>query len=174
MIIKDKKFVKLIDNEQIGQSIRRLARKINKDYKERNPLFIVVLNGAFMFAGDLMKEVKSKVRISFIKVSSYDAMESTGNIKQLIGLNENIFQQDVVIVEDIIDSGQTAKKVTDELQTLGARSVSIVTLLRKNKEIHTKLPVDYVGFDIENRFVVGYGLDYDGLGRNLKHIYALK
>ena len=174
MIIKDKKFVKLIENEQIGQSIRRLAKRINKDYKERNPLFIVVLNGAFMFAGDLMKEVRSNVRISFIKVSSYDAMENTGNIKQLIGLNENIFQQDVVIVEDIIDSGQTAKKITDELQTLGARSVSIVTLLRKNKEIHTTLPVDYVGFDIENKFVVGYGLDYDGLGRNLKHIYALK
>ena len=174
MIIKDRKFTKLIDYEQIAAGVKKVARQINKDYKDRKPLFIVVLNGAFMYAGDLMKELRVDARLSFIKLTSYQAMESTGNVKQLIGLNENVFKQDVVIVEDIIDSGRTVKKVIEELQDLGANSVHITALLRKNREIHNDLPADYVAFDIEDRFVVGYGLDYDGAGRNLKHIYVLK
>ena len=174
MIIHDKKFIKLIDNDQITKGIRRLGRKLKTDYKDRNPLFIVVLNGAFMFAADLVKELRHDIRISFIKLSSYQAMERTGNVKQLIGLNDNVFRQDVVIIEDIIDSGRTARKILSELNELGASSVSIATLLRKHKDSHDDLPLEYVGFDIEDRFVVGYGLDYDGAGRNLKHIYALK
>jgi hypoxanthine phosphoribosyltransferase len=169
MILNDRKFSKLISSEQIKDAMERLGESIRKDYKNRNPLFIVILNGAFMFAADLMKELDPHVRITFVKLSSYEALESSGNVKQLIGLNENIFGEDVIIV----DSGRTARKIIGELRELGAASISIATLLQKHRKMHNDLPVSYVGFNIDEEFVVGYGLDYKGSGRNLKHIYAL-
>jgi hypoxanthine phosphoribosyltransferase len=174
MIIRDKNFIKYLDQEDIQKTIRRLGRGINQDYKEKEPLLLAVLNGSFIFAADLIRELKNNVRISFVKVASYHEMESTGNIKQLIGLNENIFNQDVLIIEDIIDSGQTIGKMIEMIEGLGARSIEIVSLLRKPKNNEFYDRIRYVGFDIPDKFVIGYGLDYEGRGRNLKHIYQLK
>lgn len=174
MIVKDKEFVKFISKEDLAKKIEDLAGQINKEYKEKKPLFIAILNGSFMFAADLMKEINIESEISFVKVASYEEMESTGNVKQLIGLNENIFNKDVIIIEDIIDTGRTIVKILDEFKSLGANTVEVVSLLLKPKSADVKDRLKYIGFEIEDKFVVGYGLDYDGLGRNLKDIYQLK
>jgi len=174
MIVKDKEFVKYISSEELTQKIKALADGINKEYKEKKPLFVAILNGSFMFAADLMKEIEIESEISFVKVASYEEMESTGNVKQLIGLNENIFSKDVIIIEDIIDTGRTIVKILEEFKSLGASSVEVVTLLQKPKSAEVKDQLKYIGFEIPDKFVVGYGLDYDGLGRNLKDIYQLK
>ncbi len=174
MIVKDKEFVKYIPSEELTQKIKALADSINKEYKDKKPLFIAILNGSFMFAADLMKEIDIESEISFVKVASYEEMESTGNVKQLIGLNENIFNKDVIIIEDIIDTGRTIVKILDEFKSLGASSVEVVSLLQKPKSAEVKDQLKYIGFEIPDKFVVGYGLDYDGLGRNLKDIYQLK
>ncbi|MEJ2003474.1 MAG: hypoxanthine phosphoribosyltransferase [Cyclobacteriaceae bacterium] len=163
----------MISCDRIINEIKRLSQEISADYREQTPLILVVLNGAFMFAADLAKELELEARISFIKVSSYEAMRSTGEVKELIGLNEHIAGEDIILIEDIVDSGKTVRKIIADLDNLGAASVSIATLLRKDSRAHEDLPVKYVGFDIEDRFVVGYGLDFDGIGRNLKHIYVL-
>ena len=149
-----------------------MARQINKDYKGKDPLFVVVLNGAFMFASDLLKDISGNARVSFIKLSSYSAMKSTGNVKQLIGLNENLFNQDIIILEDIIDTGTTIRQLLKEMETLGAASVQLATLLVKNRNEPLNFDIEYVAFEIEDEFVVGYGMDYDGIGRNLKHVYV--
>ncbi len=174
MVIKEKRFVKYIKQEDIDKKVKSMARKINADYKEKTPLFIAILNGSFIFAADIFKEIKIDCRISFVKVASYEEMESTGNVKQLIGLNENIFQKDVIILEYIIDTGKTITKIYDEFLSLGAASVEIVSLLQKPTALKAPINVKYVGFDIPDKFVLGYGLDYDGLGRNTKDIYQLK
>ena len=174
MVIKEKTFVKYISKEDIDKKVKSLARKINTDYKGRRPLFIAILNGSFIFAADLMKEIKIDCEISFVKVASYEDMESSGNVKQLIGLNENIFKKDVVILEDIIDTGKTINKIQEEFHSLGANSVEVITLLRKPKSNDINFEITYVGFEIPDKFVVGYGLDYDGLGRNSKDIFQLK
>lgn len=174
MIVKDKEFVKYISSEELTQKIKALAAGINKEYKDKKPLFVAILNGSFMFAADLMKEIDIESEISFVKVASYEEMESTGNVKQLIGLNENIFNKDVIIIEDIIDTGRTIVKILEEFKSLGASSVEVVTLLQKPKSAEVKDQLKYIGFEIPDKFVVGYGLDYDGLGRNLKDIYQLK
>lgn len=174
MIIKDKAFEMYISQQQLAEKTKALATRINADYKDKRPLFIAILNGSFMFAADLMKEIQIESEISFVKVASYEEMESTGNVKQLIGLNENIFNKDVVIIEDIIDTGRTIVKILDEFRSLGASSVEVVSLLQKPKSSEVKEQLKYVGFEIPDKFVVGYGLDYDGLGRNLKDIYQLK
>lgn len=173
MVVNDKKFVKYLDQEEIHKAVKRLGRKINGDYKDREPLLLAILNGSFIFAADLIRELKTNARISFVKVASYHEMESTGNVKQLIGLNENIYNQDVIILEDIVDSGQTILKMIELIEGLGARTIEIVSLLRKPKNQLLTERVKYVGFDIPDKFVIGYGLDYEGRGRNLKHIYQL-
>jgi len=174
MVLKDKHFTKYISADDIEKKIKSLARKINKEYQEKCPLFIAILNGSFMFAADLMKEIKIDSEISFVKVASYEEMESSGNVKQLIGLNENIFQKDVIIIEDIVDTGRTMTKILDEFESLGARTVEVVSLLQKPKSTQMSDRLKYIGFEIPDKFVVGYGLDYDGLGRNLKDIYKVK
>ena len=173
IVINNRKFSGLINNERIINEIGRLAQEITTDYKDRNPLFVVILNGAFMFAADLLKELEMEMRITFIRVASYEAMESTGSVKDLLGLAENISGEDIILVEDIIDSGLTVRKVISDMKEMGAASVSVATLLHKEDRVHSDLPIDYIGFTIDDRFVVGYGLDLDGIGRNLKHIYAL-
>lgn len=174
MVIKDKEFEKFISSGEITNQIKSLASRINSDYDTKKPLFIAILNGSFMFAADLMKEITIPCEISFVKVASYSEMESSGNVKQLIGLNENIFKKDVVIIEDIIDTGKTISKIIEEFRSLGASSTEVVTLLQKPETNTMSEKLKYIGFNIPKKFVVGYGLDYDGLGRNLKDIYQLK
>lgn len=174
MKIHDKEFVKYIDNQKIGQRLSKIASEINEDYKGRNPLFIAILNGSFMVAGDLMKKIDLECEISFVKVSSYTDMESTGDVKKLIGLNENIFNRDVILIEDIVDSGRTIHKMLEEFKALGAKSMEIAALLHKPDSTKVDISVKYCGFEIPELFVVGYGLDYNGFGRNLEDIYQLK
>ena len=174
MKIKDKSFKILITEEEIQARVAQLAKAINKDYKDKSPLFIGILNGCFMFVADVMKHVKLPVKVSFIKLASSTEMVSSGAIKELIGLNENIFNKDVIILEDIIDSGNTIASVVEQFKDRGAASVAVATLLLKPKALKTEVDIKYIGFEIGNEFVVGYGLDYDGLGRNTKDIYQLK
>ena len=174
MKIKDKSFKILLKEEDLQARISQMAKQINKDFKDREPLFIGILNGCFMFTSDIMKDIKLTAKISFVKLASYTDMVSSGSVKQLIGLNENIFKKDVIILEDIIDSGNTIASVMEEFKERGAASVTVATLLLKPKALKTEIEIKYVGFEISNEFVVGYGLDYDGLGRNTRDIYQLK
>lgn len=173
MKIKDKEFSKYIEKEDIQQRIHILAQQINQDYEGKKPLFIAVLNGSFMFASDLMKNVSNEAEISFIKLNSYHKTHSTGKVKELIGLDENIFGRNLIIIEDIVDTGGTIRHLLDELLELGPKSIEIATLLHKPDATVENLVLKYVGFTIPNKFVVGYGLDYDGQGRNLTDLYSL-
>ncbi len=174
MKIHDKEFTKFISYDKINARIQKIAIQINKDYKEKTPLFIAILNGSFMFAADLMKKVSIPSEISFVRVASYEDMQSSGDIKKLIGLSENIFNREVIVIEDIIDSGLTMSKMLEEFTSLGAKNVTIASLLTKPGNMKTDIAVKYLGFEIPDKFVVGYGLDYNGFGRNLKDIYQLK
>ena len=171
MKIKDLEFEMLIPEQEIKQKISVLAEGVNIDYADKTPVFLPILNGSFMFSADLLKAISIPCRISFVKISSYSGTSSTGQIKTLIGLEESLFNQDIIIVEDIVDTGLTLQKLIEELKSLGTKSVEVISLLRKRPAREKEIPVKYVGFEIENEFVVGYGLDYDGLGRNLVDIY---
>jgi len=171
MQIKDLKFNKFISKTKVQEQVKVLAEQINIDYKDKSPVFLPILNGSFMFAADLIKQVEGHCKVSFVKVSSYAGMASSGQLKTLIGLEESLFNQDILIVEDIVDTGLTLQKIVDELRALGTRSVEVVALLRKQPAREKMIEVKYVGFEIENEFVLGYGLDYDGYGRNLRDIY---
>lgn len=172
--IKDKEFDLFISASQIQERILTVASKINEDYADTQPLFICVLNGAFMFASDLIKKMDFFPEISFVKVSSYSGLHTTGAVKNLIGLNEDINGRDIILIEDIIDSGLTMKYLLEELNDRHAKSIRMATLLFKPDAFKGNYPVDYIGFKIPNEFVVGYGMDYDGFGRNLPDIYHLK
>lgn len=172
--IKDKEFDLFISASQIQERILTVASKINEDYADTQPLFICVLNGAFMFASDLIKKMDFFPEISFVKVSSYSGLHTTGAVKNLIGLNEDIKGRDIILIEDIIDSGLTMKYLFEELNDRHAKSIRLATLLFKPDAFKGNYPVDYIGFEIPNEFVVGYGMDYDGFGRNLPDIYHLK
>lgn len=171
MKIKDLEFKKTITSTKILERVSELAQQINTDYKERAPIFLPILNGSFMFASDLLKEINIPCRVSFVKISSYAGTSSTGQLKSLIGHEESLFNQDIIIVEDIVDSGLTLQKIMDDLKGLGAKSVEAIALLRKKGAREKNIDVKYVGFDLDSEFVLGYGLDYDGLGRNHKDIY---
>jgi len=170
----DEEFEISINYSEIQAAIKRIAEKMKVDLEGKETLFICVLNGAFMFASELMKEVElTDAEISFLKLSSYSGSNSTGEIKELIGLNEVITGRTVVIIEDIVDSGQTIQEVYDQLLSKGAREVKIATLLFKPQALKVDIKLDYVGIEIPNDFIVGFGLDYDRRGRNLKDIYSL-
>lgn len=171
MKVKDLEFKKFIPASKIEETTKELAEKITADYKDKTPIFLPILNGSFIFAADLIRELKIDCKVSFVKHSSYQGTQSTGQLKTLIGLNESLFGQDLIIIEDIMDTGLTLTKVVEELSSLGTRSVEIVTLIRKAPARQQAIQPKYVGFDIEEEFVLGYGLDYEGLGRNLKDIY---
>jgi hypoxanthine phosphoribosyltransferase len=173
MKVQDLEFKKFIASDAISEKVLSLAGQINQDYKDKTPIFLPILNGSFMFAADLLKEVKVPCRVSFVKTSSYTGTSSTGQLKTLIGHDESLFNQHIVIVEDIVDTGLTLEKIMEELRGLGVKSVEAVTLLRKKPAREKKVDVKYVGFDLEMEFVLGYGLDYDGLGRNSKDLYKL-
>lgn len=172
MQIKDLQFKQFINKSKIQEKIRILSTQINADYKDKTPVFLPILNGSFVFAADLIKHIEVPCKVSFVKVSSYGgAVSSSGQLKTLIGLEASLFNQDVILVEDIVDTGLTLQKIIEELKGLGTKSVEVVSLLRKQAARDKMLNVKYVGFEIDHEFVVGYGLDYDGLGRNLKEIY---
>lgn len=171
MRIKGIDFIEFISEEEIQQKVKSLATEINAAYKDKSPVFLPVLNGSFMFAADLLKDITIPSRISFVKVSSYEGQSSTGQLKTIIGLDESLFKQDVLIVEDIVDTGLTLTKIVDELKSLGTGSVEVVSLLRKKPAREKGIKVKFTGFEIDNEFVLGYGLDYDGLGRNHRQLF---
>jgi len=172
--IKDKQFKLSIPSEQILEAVREVGEQMNRDLADKNPLFICVLNGAFMFAGDLMKVVNIPCEITFIKLSSYEGLYTTGTVKEVMGLNESVVGRNIVIVEDIVDTGITMDKIITSLQSKGANEILVSTFLQKPDALQRDIKVDYVAMKIPNEFIVGYGLDYDGYGRNLKDIYTLK
>ena len=172
--IKDKNFVPFIEAQRLQNRIKELAQQLNKDYEGKNPLLIGVLNGSFMFIGDLFKSIDIACEVTFIRVASYQSTESTGQVKQILGLKEDIKNRHVVIVEDIVDTGMTMQEVLGQLASNKPASIKILTLLYKPEALKVPLKVHYVGFEIETKFVVGYGLDYDGYGRNLDAIYVLE
>lgn len=171
--IKDKQFKPYITQQEIAGAVKGLAEKINWELKDEFPLFLAVLNGSFMFAADLLKEVQIPCEVSFIKVSSYSGLTSSGRADELIGLKEEVKGRTVVIVEDIVDSGLTLERIHQILIERGVKQIKTATILMKPDAYTKKYSVDYIGFRIPNDFVVGYGLDYDGLGRNLKEIHVL-
>ncbi|MBR1545474.1 MAG: hypoxanthine phosphoribosyltransferase [Prevotella sp.] len=172
--IKDKTFETSISEEEIKVRVRELAQRLSKDMEGKNPLFLAVLNGSFIFAADLMREMTIPCEISFVKLASYQGTTSTGKIKEVIGINENLSGRTIVIVEDIVESGKTMKRMIETLGTRNPASVHICTLFVKPEKLEVDLTIDYAAFSIPNAFIVGYGLDYDQQGRQLKEVYSLK
>jgi hypoxanthine phosphoribosyltransferase len=172
--IKDRRFRPYLSEEKIAVAVRGIAEKINNELAGEFPIFLVVLNGAFMFAADLLKQVNIPCEISFVRVSSYKGMSNTGPFRELIGLNEDVNGRTVVIVEDIVDSGKTLAHLSSILKTQGARNVKVASALFKSDAYTRSEPIDYIGFSIPNDFVVGYGMDFDGQGRNLRDIHILE
>ena len=171
--IKDKMFSLSIPEKDIQEAVGKVAQAIDNDMEGKNPLFICVLNGAFMFAADLMKKVHVPSQITFIKLSSYEGLLTTGDVKEIIGLNESVVDRNVVVVEDIIDTGITMERILASLKNKGAKSIKVATFLQKPAALQREIQVDYVAIKIPNDFIVGYGLDYDGYGRNLCDIYTV-
>ena len=172
--ILDKDFELFIDADTIQESIKRIAVDINNDLDGKNPIFVAILNGSFMFAGDLMKHVTIPSEITFVRISSYKGLKSTKNIKEIIGLNEDIEGRTVVILEDIVDTGNTIVRLLEQFESHNPKEIKVATLLFKPKALVKDVKPDYVALDIPNDFIVGYGLDYDGYGRNLEDIYKIK
>lgn len=171
--IKDKQFAVSIPEEKIIAEVERLAAQISHDLEGKNPLFLAVLNGSFMFAADLFRRITIPAEISFVKLASYEGTASTGVIKEVIGLSESITGRTIVVVEDIIDTGCTMQKLLENLGTRSPEAIHVCTLLLKPEKLKVNLDVKYVALEIPNDFIVGYGLDYDGYGRNLKSIYTV-
>src|SRR5512133_2668256 len=171
--ILDKKFTEYLSEEVIQQRIDEIARQVNEELAGKEVVFLGILNGAFLFAADLFRRIDFPARISFVKLASYQGTSSSGTIKELIGWNEDINNKTIVVIEDIVDTGNTLERIVDELVIRKAAEVRIAALLYKPEAYTKKIPLDYIGFEISNSFVVGYGLDYDGFGRNLPSVYTL-
>ncbi|MBB6459182.1 hypoxanthine phosphoribosyltransferase [Flammeovirga kamogawensis] len=173
--VLDKEFVPFIGKEQIAERNRQLGAEITKEYQGKDVLMISVLNGSFMFASDLVKEIDLPMDLSFVKYASYEGTESTGKVKQLIGFNaQAVKDKHIVIIEDIVDTGRTMQALIKDLEVMEPASVKVVSLLFKPEALKIPMTIDYVGFEIDPKFVVGYGLDYDGFGRNIPEILVLK
>lgn len=173
MTIKDKTFETFIPEEEILRRVKAVADRINVDMAGKNPLFLAVLNGAFVFAADLLRMITIPCEISFVKLASYEGTTSTGKVKEVIGINENLAGRTVVIVEDIVDTGLTMKQMVESLGTRQPESVHICTLLLKPDKLKVDLDIEYVAMEVPNEFILGYGLDYDQQGRQLRDIYTL-
>ncbi len=171
--VKDKTFEVTIPAEVIAREVRRVAAEISRDYAGRQPLFLPVLNGSFIFAADLLRELDLECEISFIKLASYQGTQSVGEIREVMGLAQDITGRDVIIVEDIIDTGLTMAHMIETLESHNPASIRVCSLLVKPDAIKVDVPIHYRALDIPNDFIVGYGLDYDGFGRNTKDIYTL-
>jgi hypoxanthine phosphoribosyltransferase len=172
--VLDKIFVPYLDAQRIAERVAALGKQINEDYKDKNPLFLCILNGSFMFAADLYKHVDTPSEISFVKFASYKGTTSTGSVINMIGLDKDLFQRHIIVVEDIVDTGNTLVSFLPTVQHQQPASIAIATLLQKPEALQHPLEVKYCCFDIPNKFVVGYGLDYDGYGRNLPEIYQIQ
>lgn len=172
--IKDKEFVPYISAEALQQRIKVLGEEISRDFEGETPVLLGILNGSFMFASDLVKSINTPMEITFLKIASYEGQASTGKIKSLLGLDKPLEGRSVIIVEDIVDTGLSMTHILEELSSHSPKRISIAALLVKPDALQYPIAVDYVGFEIPNKFVVGYGLDYDGLGRNIPEIYQLK
>lgn len=172
--IHDKTFELYIPYEKLRGVVEKMAEEMNANLKDKNPLFICILNGSFMFAAELFKRIDLiQSEITFVKLASYNGVNSTGHVKQLIGLNEDIEGRTVVILEDIVDTGITIENILEQLEKLNPKEIKIATLLLKPDALQKDVKLDYIGLEIPNDFIVGYGLDYDGLGRNLINIYSV-
>ena len=172
--VLDKTFVPFISEETIQEKIKEIAALINVEYQDKRPLFISILNGSFMFAADLFKQVTVDAEICFIKLASYKGTQSTGHVITSIGLDSNVKDRHIIVLEDIIDTGKTLHSFLPQLVNQQPASLKIATLLHKPEATVHPLTIDYCCISIPNKFVVGYGLDYDGFGRNTKEIYQLK
>lgn len=171
--VKDKEFTVSIPEEKVLAEVERLAARLNRDLAGKNPLFLCVLNGSFMFAADLFRRINIPAEISFVKLASYEGTASTGKVKELVGLAEDITGRTVVVVEDIVDTGYTMEMLIADLKSRGPEAVHVCTLLLKPDKLKVPLDIEYVALEIPNDFIVGYGLDYDGYGRNLRDIYTI-
>lgn len=171
--IKDKKFVRFISHSEIQKIIKNIAEQLNHDYEGKNPIFLGVLNGVFMYAAELMQNITVDCQIQFIKLSSYQGTTSTNNIVELIGLDESLKGRNIIVIEDIIDSGLTMQFLLEKLHNFGIQDVKIATFLFKPDAFRGTYKIDYIGKSIPNDFIVGYGFDYDGYGRNTPDIYKI-
>ena len=172
--IKDKEFVPMISEAEIKERVKAVAQQLSNDLTGKNPLFLAVLNGSFIFAADLMREMTIPCEISFVKLASYQGTTSTGKVQEVIGINVDLSGRTIVIVEDIVESGLTMKRMIERIGTRNPESVHICTLLLKPDRLKTNLDIKYVAFSIPNDFILGYGLDYDQQARGLKDIYVLR
>lgn len=171
--IKDKKFRISYPYERLLERIQQLAQVLSKDLADANPVFLCVLNGSFMFAADLLKNLTMPAEVQFVKLASYQGTASTGQVRTLMGLNTDLKGRMVVVIEDIVETGLTLKALLDMLAEQLPAEVRICTLMAKPQKLQVPLTLNYVAFELPNDFIVGYGLDYDGYGRNLPHIYTL-
>ncbi|MGM0650442.1 MAG: hypoxanthine phosphoribosyltransferase [Bacteroidota bacterium] len=171
--ILDKTFSIYLTESKINERVSQLAAQINKEYKQQEIVFVGILNGCFMFASDLFKQLEIDCKVSFLKIASYQGTQSTGKVQQLIGLNEDISNKTVIIIEDIIDTGITIDHIINQLNAYQPSEIKVASLLFKPEAYQKTMQPDYIGFEIPNKFIVGYGLDYNGYGRNLKHIYQI-
>lgn len=171
--VKDKSFSLFISEKEILKEVKRIAAQINKDFRGEEPVFLAVLNGSFIFAADLMKEINLPCEISFVKLASYQGVSTTGQIREVIGLNIDLTDRPVIIVEDIVDTGLTMAHMMEVLKQQNPASIDICTLLLKPGKLQVDLDIKYCCLEIPNDFIVGYGLDYDGYGRNSRDIYTL-
>lgn len=172
--VHDKKFNTFLSAAEIKTQISRIADQINADYQNKRPLFIAILNGSFMFASDLFKMLEIEAEICFIKLASYKGIKSTGQVVTSIGLDISLKDREVIVIEDIVDTGKTLSEFLPQLEAQSPASLRIATLLHKPEALQYPLQLDYIGFSVPNKFLLGFGLDYDGLGRNLKEIFQLK
>lgn len=171
--VKDKEFKPYLSAKEIDEAVTKVAQKINEDFKGEKVLFLAILNGSFMFASDLLKKVDLECEISFVKVASYSGTSSTGKVKKLIGLMQSLENRNVIIIEDIIDTGNTLDKLLPTLEAEEPKTLSLCTLLFKPEAFKADFDIHYIGKEIPNKFILGYGLDYDELGRNLADIYQI-
>lgn len=172
--LHDKHFVPFISAAEIDSALNRMVMEIENDMGSETPVFIGVLNGAFMVVADLMKKYSKRCEVSFVKLASYEGISTTNEVKQLIGLNQDLRGRTVIVVEDIVDTGNTIEELQAMFAAQNIKQLKIATLFLKPEAYTKKIKIDYTGFEIPNKFIVGYGLDYDGLGRNLPEIYQLQ
>lgn len=172
--LHDKQFVPFINAGEIQEAIARMAKQAMEDLKGEVPVFVGVLNGAFMVVSDFMKHYQAPCEVSFVKLSSYEGTQTTNSVKELIGLTQDLAGRTVVVIEDIVDTGNTVEELVKMFEDKNVKQLKFATLFLKPEAYTKDIPLDYVGFEIPNKFIVGFGLDYDGLGRNLPEIYQLQ
>ena len=171
--ILDKKFRELISEQAIKKRVDEIALQINRDLTGSEVIFVGILNGAFMFAADLFRKIDLKAMITFVKLASYQGVSSSGTVKELIGWNEDLVNKKIIVVEDIVDTGATLERIVNELVIRNVAEIKIVTMLLKPAAYTRDIPINYIGFEIPNKFAIGYGLDYNGYGRSLPSVYTM-